>query len=139
MELRHIRYFVAAARERNFTKASHTLNISQPVISRLLRGLERELDTVLFLRQRSGLDLTPAGETFFQHARRILNDCEEAVKATKEAGHVRSKLSIGFIATALASFLGDIMRKLTLEHPEIELVMHEMPPGDQIVALRNII
>lgn len=137
MELRHIRYFVAAARERNFTRASNALNISQPAISRLVRELECELGTVLFIRQRSGLELTPAGEVFFRHARSILNDCEEAVKATKEAGPVRGKLSIGFITTALGSFLGDVMRKLTHEHPEIELDIHEMSPGDQIVALRN--
>lgn len=137
MELRHIRYFFVAARERNFTKASHALNISQPAISRLIRELESELGVVLFHRQRSGLELTPAGETLFRHARRILTECEEAVKATKEADPARRKLSIGFITSALSSFLGDIINKLAHENPDIELVIHEMPPGDQIVALRN--
>lgn len=137
MELRHLRYFVAAARERNFTKASHALNISQPAISRLIRDLECELGTTLFIRQQAGLDLTPAGKVFFRHARRILHNCEIAVKATRDADPVRNKLSIGFITTALGSFLADALAKLTNEHPGIELIINEMPPGDQIVALRN--
>lgn len=137
MELRHIRYFVAAAKHRNFSKAAHVLNLSQPAVSRLIRELECELGTALFIRQRSGLDFTPAGETFFRHALDILTACDEAVKAAQEASPLPGKLSIGFITTALGSFLGDALTRFTHEQPEIELVIHEMPPGDQIVALRN--
>lgn len=137
MELRHIRYFVAAATQRNFSKAAHVLNLSQPAVSRLIRELERELGTALFVRQRSGLDLTPAGEMFFRHAQDILTACDEAVKAAQAASPLPGTLSIGFITSALGSFLGDTLTRFTHEHPGIEFVIHEMPPGDQIVALRN--
>lgn len=137
MELRHLRHFVAAAEELNLTRASQRLNISQPAVSRQIRELECELGSQLFVRQRFGLSLTPAGEKFFHSAQRILLDCEEAVRAFKEAASGSSELRIGFITTALSSFLGAALSRLNADHPGIDVTVHEMPPGDQITALRN--
>ena len=54
MELRHYRYFLAAAEELNISKASRRLNVSQPAMSRLIRDLEDELGMPLFKRSVSG-------------------------------------------------------------------------------------
>ena len=137
MELRHLRHFVAAAEELNLTRASQRLNISQPAVSRQIRELECELGAPLFVRQRFGLSLTPAGEKFFHSAQRILLDCDDAVRGFKEAASGRSELRIGFITTALSSFLGDALSRLNEDHPGLDVTVHEMPPGDQIRALRN--
>src|SRR5947207_3017739 len=64
MELRHLRYFVTAAEELNVSRASARLRISQPAVSRPLHDLEDELGVELFNRHKSGLELTPAGDTF---------------------------------------------------------------------------
>ena len=61
MELRHIRYFMAAAEELNISRASRRLNVSQPAMSRLVHDLEDELGAPLFVRERFGLRLTAAG------------------------------------------------------------------------------
>ncbi|MDU0460913.1 MAG: LysR family transcriptional regulator, partial [Geobacteraceae bacterium] len=73
MELRHYRYFLAAAEELNISRASRRLNVSQPAMSRLIRDLEDELGAPLFKRERFGLALTPAGETLLSYARQIID------------------------------------------------------------------
>ncbi|TWJ17580.1 LysR substrate-binding domain-containing protein [Geobacter argillaceus] len=137
MELRHLRYFVAAAEELSFSGAARKLHISQPAISRIIRELECELGVSLFTRERLGLRLTPAGEQFLVSARKIVRDCEEAVHALKYPVNLRQKLVVGFIPTVLGSFLGDALKKFRGNHPRVELSVRDMLPGDQIAALRN--
>ena len=137
MELRHLKYFIAAAEERNISRAAQRLNISQPAVSRLVRELECELGVSLFNRERFGLSLTSEGKLFLMHSRIIMAECENAVNALKKSTDLSQKLEIGFITTALGSFLGDALKKFRERHPDIELRVHDMPPGDQITALRN--
>lgn len=137
MELRHLKYFVAAAEERNISRAALRLHISQPAVSRLVRELECELGVTLFKRERFGLSLTAAGELFLEHARKIVADCEEAVRALKKPADLPRTLDVGFITSALGSFLGDALKKFYEQYPHIEIRVHDMSPGDQITALRN--
>ena len=72
MELRQLAYFVAIAEERNFTRAAERIPIAQPAISQQIRRLETELGEPLFLRDRRGIALTPAGQALLPHARSAL-------------------------------------------------------------------
>jgi LysR family transcriptional regulator, benzoate and cis,cis-muconate-responsive activator of ben and cat genes len=137
MELRHLKYFVAVAEERNISRGALKLNISQPAVSRSIRELECELGANLFIRERFGLSLTAEGEQFLERSRKILEDCAEAVKVVSKTAELPQKLDIGFITSALESFLGNALKKFYEHFPEIEIRVHDMPPGDQIIALRN--
>src|SRR2546430_908236 len=72
VELRHLRYFVTVADEENISRASARLRISQPAVSRQIKDLEDELGVPLFVRDKAGMHLTPAGSAFLAHARDLL-------------------------------------------------------------------
>jgi LysR family hca operon transcriptional activator len=70
MELRHLRYFVAVAEAGSLTVAAERkLHTSQPSLSRQIRDLEDEVGARLLTRRARGIELTPAGRAFLEHAR----------------------------------------------------------------------
>ncbi len=137
MELRHLRYFVTVAEELNVSRASARLRISQPAVSRQLRDLEEELGVALFRREKHGLKLTPAGEAFLAHARDLLRRSGEAVKQMAAFSQPsKQTLTVGYIAPVLSSVLTPALRKFAQKHPDMEVALREMSPGDQVKALR---
>src|SRR5580704_10569319 len=137
MELRHLRYFLAVAKELHFHRAAARLHISQPPLSQQIRALERELGVTLLERNRGRVTLTVAGESFRDDARSILAAVE---RASERAQHVArgslGTLSIGFVGSAMFSpTLPDILREFRTGHPEVELVLRELPTVAQLNAL----
>src|SRR3954453_15037752 len=92
MELRHLRYFVAIAEERSFTRAAERLWVAQPGLSTEIRRLEAELGVRLFERHPRGVDLTHAGTLFLERARAALAaaDAASAIGRDLEAGLIGS-------------------------------------------------
>lgn len=136
MELRHLRYFVTVAEELNFSRASARLRISQPAVSRQLRDLEEELGVVLLHRGNSRLKLTDAGEAFLAHARDLLRRFNDAASdMVRYRPRTRHQLAVGYIVPVLAT-LTPALRTIGQKLPEVDLVLREMAPGDQVKALR---
>lgn len=79
MSFDQLRAFVTVAEEENLTRAASRLHVSQPPLTRRIRGLEEELGTPLFERLPSGMRLLPAGDRLLEHARRILAAVDDAV------------------------------------------------------------
>src|SRR2546421_10392810 len=84
MELRHLRYFVAIAEERSFTRAAERLWVAQPGLSTQIRRLEAELGVQLFERHTRGVNLTPAGELFLERARVAIAAAETAAATGRD-------------------------------------------------------
>jgi DNA-binding transcriptional LysR family regulator len=126
MELRHLRYFVAIAEERSFTRAAERLWVAQPGLSTQIRRLEAELGVRLFDRNTRGVDLTSAGELLLERARAVLSaaDFAEATGRDLEAGvvgTVRLGLATGARWRRTAAFL----ERFTREFGGIELTVLE--------------
>jgi monoterpene epsilon-lactone hydrolase len=86
IELRHLRSFVAVAEELNFGRAAEQLYLSQPALSRQIRALEQLVGCELFRRSTHRVELTLAGESLLDGARRVLNEVDEAISVTQSVG-----------------------------------------------------
>ena len=102
MELRHIRYFLAVAEERNFTRAAARVGIGQPPLSQQIKDLESEVGTNLFQRLPQGAELTEAGRAFLEIVKGFPAQAERAVRAAQRAARGESgTLRVGFTGSAV--------------------------------------
>lgn len=138
MDLRQLRYFVAVARERNFTRAAATLHIAQPPLSRQIQLLEDELGVELVIRSSRPIRLTEAGRVFYEQALQILGRVEQMKEATRRVGlNQNSVLSIGFVASTLYGGLPALVRKLRHQAPDLDIQLLEMMSVHQLSALKE--
>jgi LysR family transcriptional regulator, benzoate and cis,cis-muconate-responsive activator of ben and cat genes len=137
MNFRHLKYFVTVADEQNFTRAAEKLHISQPPLSRQIQDLEEDLGVTLFERGARPLKLTEPGRFFYDHARRMLEQSEQAVRATRRIAQVERRLVIGFVASTMYGALPRLVRLLRAECASTELTLLEMNTVEQIEALKQ--
>jgi len=136
MELRHLRYFCVVAEELNFTCAAERLHMSQPPLSRQIKQLEQEVGTELFERNSRGLQLTPSGIFFQQHAIQILEKVEVTIEATRHmARNKRQLFGIGFVPSVFYGQLPMLVRDLR-QMDNVELSLAELTTVQQIQALK---
>src|SRR5271168_5375867 len=123
MELRHLRYFVAVAEAGSLTVAAEQrLHTSQPSLSRQIRDLESELGVQLLARRARGIELTPAGRTFLDHARLVLSQVDAASEAARRVAHPSKPcFAIGFLTGHELRWMPEALRILRDELPIIDV------------------
>jgi len=131
MELRQLRYLVAIADERHFTRAARKVHVAQPALSQQIRRLEAEVGLPLVERTTRRVALTEAGEVLVAHARRALIELDAAQGELADmvgirAGHVR----IGATGTLGPIDLSLLLARYHERYPEIDLTVRERPSGD---------
>ncbi len=139
LDLRRMRHFVAVAEELHFRRAAERLRISQPPLSQSIQALERELDVMLFERNRQRVFLTASGRLLLDRARRILAEVEMTRLALREAGGGHGgELRIGFTASSgLMPFLHSAVHQFRQETPGVRLTLQEVPSREQLEALHK--
>ncbi|WP_354682532.1 LysR family transcriptional regulator [Cupriavidus necator] len=139
MELRHIRYFLAVADERNVTRAAERLGIGQPPLSQQIHALEEELGVKLFRRTGHGVVLTEAGEAFATDARRILHDTRAAVEKAQSAGRGEiGRLNIGFTGSAAFNpVVSRLIRAYRQDYPNVVLTLAEGNTSELLAYLND--
>jgi LysR family hca operon transcriptional activator len=125
LELRHLRYFVAVAEARSLKLAAEgKLHTTQPSLSRQIRDLEEEIGTPLLVRGAKGVELTPAGRVFLDHARIMLSQAEAAVQSARQiARPVRPSFALGFMIGHDTTWLPAALKLLREELPGIHVVL----------------
>src|SRR5712672_4275829 len=125
MELRHLRYFVAVADAGNLTVAAQRmLHTAQPSLSRQIRDLENEVGAQLLTRRARGIELTPAGRAFLDHARGVLLQVDAAAEAARRAVHpAKPCFSMGFLTGHELTWMPEALRILRDELPNIDVMI----------------
>jgi LysR family hca operon transcriptional activator len=125
MELRHLRYFVAVAESGSLTVAAEQkLHTSQPSLSRQIRDLEDEVGTPLLTRRARGIELTPAGRAFLDHARSVLSQVEAASEAARRVARpAKPCFTMGFLTGHELTWMPEALRILRHELPNIDVMI----------------
>jgi DNA-binding transcriptional LysR family regulator len=135
-DTRQLRYFVAVAERLHFGRAAAALHISQPPLSRAIRGLEEQLGARLLARSRRKVELTPEGARFYDEAKRLLEQLERAARevgamAAGESGRLR----LGFVSLADYGVLPGLLKTFKAARPGVSLALREMLSPEQAAAL----
>ena len=138
MQMRHFRYFIAAAEAGSFLKASSRLRVAQPSLSRQMRDLEREVGAVLFDRLPRGVRLTPAGEAFLIEARNTIECARRAVATARLEGAADRMLRVGYDSLFYCSrTVSKLLAAFRNAYPQTKMTIMRLNETKQRAALRE--
>lgn len=123
MDSKRLAAFVKVVDVGSVTRAANLLNVAQPGLSQQILSLEHEFKTRLLDRSPRGVTPTPAGQTLYRHAQRILRQMDEALSNVREADQVlKGHVSVGLTAWSRASVLApELVEAVKRAHPGILL------------------
>lgn len=121
MEIRMLRYFLAVAQEQSISKAAQTLHITQPTLSRQIKGLEASLDTDLFTRKKGKMVLTESGLFLKKRAEDILylNDKTEKEFNDDKQELLSGHISVGCVEADNSDTLALMLEEFVAEHNQV--------------------
>ena len=137
MDLRQLKYFIAVAEERSFSRAALRLHVSQPPLSTQLKALEDELGARLLDRTNRGVTLTAAGQVFLGEMRAVLARLERGKELARNAGRGDvGRLAIGFVSIADYGILPPALKEFRSRYPGVEVQLHELTTDAQVREIR---
>ncbi|HEY4390909.1 MAG TPA: LysR family transcriptional regulator [Paenibacillus sp.] len=126
MELRQLQYTLQIAEEKNFSRAADKLHIAQPSLSQQLSKLEQELGVKLFQRNTSAVELTYAGESFIEHARKIMDAVKELRQEMDDISQLRAgRVVIGSMPITGSHLLPYVLPAFKSAYPDIDIILRE--------------
>lgn len=138
MELRHLRYFVAVAKEENVSRAALKLHVSQPGLSRQIRDLEGEIGFLLLERSAKSVRLTEAGRVFLIESQAVLRRADEAVEAARAVAFGQSEeLNVGYAPMPTVRFLPPALRAFRKEFTSVRVKLHDLSPEEMLTGLHE--
>ena len=131
MEMRQLRYFLAIAQHRTFTRAAEAVHISQPSLSVQIMALEDELGTPLFDRLGRQVALTGAGRILFDHAERVVRELDQAAALIRELSGAHSgTLAVGTLSTVNSYLMPPLVCQFKERFPNVHLRIEASPSSD---------
>ncbi|MFF3868892.1 LysR family transcriptional regulator [Micromonospora sp. NPDC001898] len=136
MELQQLRYVLAVAEERNFTRAAERCHIVQSAMSHQIKALEREIGVQLFARTSRRVELTAAGAAFLPAAQASIDAADRAIAdAAAATGELRGTLTIGVIPTVTAVDIPAALGRFRRAHPAVRIRLRSGGSDEFITAI----
>jgi DNA-binding transcriptional LysR family regulator len=138
VHVRDLRYFLAVADELHFTRAAQRLFVSQPALSKQIRGLELHLRASLFVRGAGGVALTSAGRVLVPHARAVVATWDAGQSAVAEAVAAETRvLVLGLSISVGRGLLPAVTESFLERHPDWRLELRQSRFSDPTVGLAD--
>ena len=126
MEIHQLRYFVAVAEEKSFSRAAEKVRVAQPSLSQQIQKLEAELGQPLFDRLSRQVVLTEAGSGLLPFAHRILNELSSAQRYVSDRGEKpNGAVSVGILPTIAPFVVEALLERCAARYPEVRLKVVE--------------
>jgi DNA-binding transcriptional LysR family regulator len=138
IDLKQLKYFLAVAEEKSFSRAAERLHISQPPLSQQIQKLESELGARLFARTTRSFELTAAGKALMTEAADLLARMRVTIETVRQIdrGEV-GRLRVGIVGSAMWGPIPKLLEEFHTRFPRVTWTLHELGPNDQMDALRN--
>ena len=138
MDLRQLRYFVAVATTRNFTRAAEQMHIAQPPLSRQIQQLEEELGVQLIQRNSRPVRLTEPGRLFYEQSLQVLQKVDQMKTGARQAASgQRQSISIAYVASTLYGGLPMLVRMFRQRYPDTDVHLVDLGSVQQIAELKS--
>jgi DNA-binding transcriptional LysR family regulator len=138
IELRHLRYAVAAADHGSFRRAAMALKIQESAVSRRIRDLEDEIGVALFIRHSGGVILTHAGKKFLRRSRQVLDQISHAAADVATIGRgEEGVVRLGIFSSLASCFLSQLLHAFSAQHADVRIDIIEGAPSDHISAVQQ--
>lgn len=138
MELQQLRYVLAVAETRNFTRAAERCHIVQSAMSHQIKALEHELGVQLFARTSRRVELTDAGAAFLPSAQASLDAADRAAAdAAAATGRIRGTVTIGVIPTVTTIDVPAVLGRFHQAHPAVKIRLLGGSSDEFIAAIRS--
>ncbi len=121
MNIVHVRYAIEVSKHGSINKASETLGMAQPNISRAIKDLESDLGITIFDRSARGMKLTPEGKSFIDESKKLLNELDELENRFRGSTPTKRKFAV---SAPHADYISDAFSKLTAEMPTDDCELH---------------
>ncbi|GJM75137.1 hypothetical protein HMSSN036_73530 [Paenibacillus macerans] len=123
MNIQQLKCFVSLAETLNFSTTAEKLNLTQPAVSHNIKSLENELGIILFVRNKRTVNLTLAGNSFYEDMEGLLFRLDQSIKKAKRLSEkYESTLVIGYTETVFEKqVLPDIIRRFKERYPQIQI------------------
>ncbi len=137
IDLKQLKYFLAVAEEKSFSRAAERLHISQPPLSQQIMKLEAELGVRLFARTTRTFELTVAGKALMGEAADMLAKMRMTIDTIRQIdrGEV-GRLRVGIVGSAMWGPIPSLLEEFQTKYPSVTWTLHESGPNVQYDALR---
>lgn len=126
MDIQHIRYFLAVAKHESFSKAAEELFVTQPILTRCVKNLEKELGVQLIERSTKRFTLTEAGQLLLQQGKQLLQQHRDIFRQMEDlAGGQTGELRISGPGVLLDMYFPKLVTQFRKSHPGVRITIRE--------------
>lgn len=140
MDIRQLQYLAALAREKHFTRAAQSCNVTQPTLSGRIRQLEQELGVPIVERSQRYVGLTPEGERVLRWALLVLDNWQslqhELDTIRSRTGDLVGRMALGVIPSALP-MVATLTNAMQQKHPSVEFTILSQSSEEIIRGLHD--